>query len=586
IYEVAVGGMTVFGNVSVTLPANTVTDEAGNFNQQNTVIDQLTNFSPPDKPETLNFLQGLATSQGVTLKQLTQTPLVLAANNTDDPLKTLEAFASKLQGAGLPLLAVFNNKRSFVNLIENARNSSEIAKMLSTLSAEKFALLNRLGLAQFGGVPIRRALTFSRLRYYQISLTQILAYRFTSVRFTGPGGTIAPGLFGAPRSNNDEREGMEYQETLIAPQYDVISFVDDLASENFNSIPLLDPGDDTFSQHYYVLNSNGGMVFPLEVPQKLSISEQPINANATNQEIFEHFNRESFEVSVPEKIGGAMLTGNNRTLQNLQTDLQETLGTESPELNQLAQQILTRFDANTPWDFSMVAPFSQLPEDLPSSQPILMQANVALSQQTGIGNQQISLIDSTDLPNSIIQLQNINVALLRGQMQLLGDAGKNIVVGDKLGQTIALGQGDDEAHGGAAGDILYGGKDDDLLFGNQENDNLFGDLGNDNLYGGQGDDFLDGGEGDDHLFGDVGNDILIGGKGRDRFYIGANQGVDIINDFTLGEDQIQLTGGLIFEELQITTVSGNTIIKLANTGEELVKLLGFDSTVNYSDLLR
>jgi hypothetical protein len=131
-----------------------------------------------------------------------------------------------------------------------------------------------------------------------------------------------------------------------------------------------------------------------------------------------------------------MLTENNRTLQNLQTDLQETLGTESPELNQFAQQISTRFDANTPWDFSMLAPFSESPGDLPSSSPILLQANVALSEQTGRGNQQISLIDSTDLPNSIIQLKNINVALLRGPMQLVGDTGKNIVVGDKLAQTI------------------------------------------------------------------------------------------------------------------------------------------------------
>jgi hypothetical protein len=366
----------------------------------------------------------------------------------------------------------------------------------------------------------------------------------------------------------------------------VISLVDDLAPENLDSIPLLDPGEGTFSQHYYVLNPNGSIILPLEVTQKLSISEQPINVNATNQEIFEHFNRESFEVSAPEKIGSAILTENNRTFPTLQADLQETLGTESPELTQFAQQILTRFDANTPWDFSMVAPFSQLPEDLPSSQPILMQANVALSEQTGLGNQQISLIDSTDLPNSIIQLKNINVALLRGPMQLVGDTGKNIVVGDKLAQTIALGQGADEGHGGAAGDLLYGGKDNDLLFGNQENDNLFGDLGNDSLYGGQGDDLLDGGEGDDHLFGDVGNDILIGGKGRDRFYIAANTGVDIINDFTLGEDQIQLTDGLIFNQLQITTVDGNTIIKLANTGEELVKLLGFDSTlINSSEFI-
>jgi hypothetical protein len=554
-------------------------------NQQNTVIDQLTNFSPPDKPETLNFLQGLAKDLKISLEQLNKTPLVLAANTTNDPVKTLEAFASKLKDTRLFSIDAFNNS-AFVNQIAGAASSSDIVTGLSRLSAERFALLYRLeqlGSTSFGSSPIRRAQVFSNIRYFNISLTEIMVDKFTSVRFIGPSNSIAlPPDF----SNASLPEGRAAHENLITPQYDVISLVDDLAPENFNSIPLLDPGDGTFSQHYHVLNSNGGMVFPLEVPQKLSISEQPINANATNQEIFEHFNRESFEVSVPEKIGGAMLTENNRTLQNLQTDLQETLGTESPELNQLAQQILTRFDANTPWDFSMVAPFSQLPEDLPSSQPILMQANVALSEQTGRGNQQISLIDSTDLPNSIIQLKNINVALLRGPMQLVGDTGKNIVVGDKLAQTIALGQGADEGHGGAAGDILYGGKDNDLLFGNQDNDNLFGDLGNDSLYGGKGDDLLDGGEGDDELFGDEGNDILIGGKGRDRFYIAANTGVDIINDFTLGEDQIQLTDGLIFNQLQITTVNGNTIIKLANTGEELVKLLGFDSTlINSSEFI-
>ncbi|VXD20807.1 hypothetical protein PL8927_70020 [Planktothrix serta PCC 8927] len=582
IYEVAVEGMTAFGTVSVTLPANTVTDEAGNFNQQNTVIDQLTNFSPPYKPETLNFLQGVATAKAITLKQLTPTPVALAANNTDDPVKTLGAVVSAFNRVDLSAQAFNNN--IFGNTITGAGNSSNVENVFQLMSFQALGVIDRLGQSRFNSLLfLRRAREFSykrQIRYFRSRLGDMVRDKLTGSRFMGPGGTIVRSLF------NRERQGMEYQENLIAPQYDVISFVDDLASENFNSIPLLDPGDDTFSQHYYVLNSNGSIVLPLEVPQKLSISEQPINANATNQEIFEHFNRESFEVSVPEKIGGAMLTENNRTLQNLQTDLQETLGTESPELNQLAQQILTRFDANTPWDFSMLAPFSEFPGGLPSSDPILMQANVALSQQTGIGNQQISLIDSTDLPNSIIQLQNINVALLRGEMQLLGDAGKNIVVGDKLAQTIALGQGDDEGHGGAAGDILYGGKDDDLLFGNQENDNLFGDLGNDNLYGGQGYDVLDGGEGDDHLFGDLGNDILIGGKGRDRFYIGANQGVDIINDFTLGEDQIQLIGGLIFEELQITTVSGNTIIKLANTGEELVKLLGFDSTlINSSEFI-
>jgi hypothetical protein len=113
----------------------------------------------------------------------------------------LAAFAAKLAQAGLGLSAYSNP--SFVNLITTAANAADATRAFNALSVQQMALLNRLGFSRFAGLPIRRALAFSRLRFYQISLIQMLAYRFTIVRFTGPGGVIAPGLFGAPRSNND-----------------------------------------------------------------------------------------------------------------------------------------------------------------------------------------------------------------------------------------------------------------------------------------------------------------------------------------------------------------------------------------------
>lgn len=77
------------------------------------------------------------------------------------------------------------------------------------------------------------------------------------------------------------------------------------------------------------------------------------------------------------------------------------------------------------------------------------------------------------------------------------------------------------------------------------------------LEGGNGDDILRGGQGNDNLNGEDGNDVLIDGMGKDTLTGGAGSDEfrfdkvahspnsnkrDLIADFTLGEDVIDLSG--------------------------------------------
>jgi hypothetical protein len=113
----------------------------------------------------------------------------------------LAAFAAKLAQAGLGLDAYSNP--GFISLIAGAANAADLISAFNALSVEQLALLYRLGFTRFGGLPIRRAQEFSEIQYFAITLSQMVAYKFTLVRFTGPGGVIDPGLFNRQRSNND-----------------------------------------------------------------------------------------------------------------------------------------------------------------------------------------------------------------------------------------------------------------------------------------------------------------------------------------------------------------------------------------------
>jgi hypothetical protein len=67
-----------------------------------------------------------------------------------------------------------------------------------------------------------------------------------------------------------------------------------------------------------------------------------------------------------------------------------------------------------------------------------------------------------------------------------------------------------------------------------------GEDGNDVLWGSNGDDIINGGNGDDVIFGGAGSDTLTGGAGSDIFQFTATAGSDVITDFDVNNDSIEL----------------------------------------------
>ncbi len=159
-------------------------------------------------------------------------------------------------------------------------------------------------------------------------------------------------------------------------------------------------------------------------------------------------------------------------------------------------------------------------------------------------------------------------------------------------------------HGTTGNDTILAGAGDDTIRGAAGNDTIHGGTGNDKLYGGTGYDFIHGGEGNDTLYGDKGNDTLYGGNGSDTLFGGAGKdtfafmletvgkGVDVVKDFVLGQDKVDLSDVLqnfnpltqsIMDFVSVTNVGGNAIISVdvdghgtANSMTTLVTLEAHD----------
>ncbi len=110
-------------------------------------------------------------------------------------------------------------------------------------------------------------------------------------------------------------------------------------------------------------------------------------------------------------------------------------------------------------------------------------------QISGIVGQPVELmiLDASQLPaDAEIVLDNIELALVIGDVMVSGGSGSNVVYAGGSHQNMVLGAGDDELHGGAGDDVLGSAGGDDMLLGDDGNDTLFGGSGSDTLHGGQG----------------------------------------------------------------------------------------------------
>jgi len=134
-----------------------------------------------------------------------------------------------------------------------------------------------------------------------------------------------------------------------------------------------------------------------------------------------------------------------------------------------------------------------------------------------------------------------------GSDTLIGGTDTDIFLGGTQADLLRGRGGDDDLGGDGGNDTILGGGGNDDISGDGGEDRLFGGDGSDTLSGGLNDDVIRGDDGNDEITGGSGADRLIGGAGADTFiYTAAAQSpfggdIDVIRDFTSGEDQIDLS---------------------------------------------
>lgn len=162
-----------------------------------------------------------------------------------------------------------------------------------------------------------------------------------------------------------------------------------------------------------------------------------------------------------------------------------------------------------------------------------------------------------------------------GNDDLRGGAGNDQMFGNAGDDTLHGGQGEDRLSGDEGNDNISGGTGGDTLDGGSGNDNLRGQEGNDQLDGGAGRDYVNAGSGDDSVSGGAGADKIVGGTGSDTietgagddhiwggnwrgdgsadtFVVSGNSGKDIIHDFEVDHDRIDLSAyGLEFSDVEM-----------------------------------
>jgi Ca2+-binding RTX toxin-like protein len=115
--------------------------------------------------------------------------------------------------------------------------------------------------------------------------------------------------------------------------------------------------------------------------------------------------------------------------------------------------------------------------------------------------------------------------------------------------------------------------------GTAENDTLSGTSLKDKLWGLGGNDTLKGLGGNDILEGGKGNDKLIGGEGKDTFVFGKNDGKDVITDFDVNKDVIEIAKGT-----NGIKKAGDVLDHATQKGDDVVIDLGDGNKITLKDV--
>ena len=111
---------------------------------------------------------------------------------------------------------------------------------------------------------------------------------------------------------------------------------------------------------------------------------------------------------------------------------------------------------------------------------------------------------------------------------------------------------------------------------------LAGTAANDILLGGPGDDQISGGAGDDILRDGPGSDVLTGGPGADLFILTSDGALDIITDFTLGEDRLDLSLWPMLRDIsQLSITITSTGFRIVYGDEELIVQSADGAPIDY-----
>ena len=184
---------------------------------------------------------------------------------------------------------------------------------------------------------------------------------------------------------------------------------------------------------------------------------------------------------------------------------------------------------------------------------------------------------------------------------LVGGEGNDYLIGDDFSSLLFLGAHEGDPDGNGNGDDYVNVVDERIDTGGEGVDEHSDGNGNDHVdyvVGGlspgylvsdpllpsilviAGDDELSGGPGDDWIDGGGGNDRLSGGQGADVFIFAPWSGDDLITDFRVGEDKIDLTAFADIDyadDLAARQQGDNLVIDLSAQGGGEITLQDFDA---------